>query len=101
MLNSRRIVTALALTGALALGLVTPSHAQSDPWGWRPPIPTPLGYCGSVICPGEYVYIGPSYFSGSPTYAPTFVYPRPLYRSYRHVRRYVARTRRAARPVEQ
>lgn len=101
MLNSRRVVNVLALTGVLALIPVTAAHAQQYEWGWRPPLPTPWGYCGSVICPGYYVYVGPSYFSGSPTYIPTFVYPRPVYRHHRHVRRYVARTRRAAPPAEE
>jgi hypothetical protein len=75
----------IALTGAAVLATATPSHARWYRYGsWNPPIEPGIRHCGGTLCPGEFAYVGISYFSGLPVYTPIYPYAAPVYRSRRH-----------------
>ena len=73
MLNAvREIGTVVALTGALAVATATLSQARWVETGLR----SRHGHARSSVAPGygwshNYVYAGPSYFSGAQAYAPS------------------------------
>jgi hypothetical protein len=87
MPNIRHMVTVIALLGAVAL-LAQPAHAR---WygPWRPPLYTGPGVPGYTI-PPNFVYIGPSIFTGAPVYTAPYG-ALPAYGTYPYAYPYRAR----------
>ena len=86
MLKTRHMVSVFALLGSVAV-MTQPAHAR---WygPWRPPIYTGPGVPGYTI-PPDFVYIGPSIFTGAPVYASPYG-ARPAYGLYRYAYPYRA-----------
>jgi len=86
MLKTRHMVPVFALLGSVA---VMTQPAQARWYGpWRPPIYTGPGVPGYTI-PPDFVYIGPSIFTGAPVYASPYG-ARPAYGLYRYADPYRA-----------
>ena len=86
MRYARHMVIVFALLGGVAV-IMQPAHAR---WygPWRPPIYTGPGVPGYTI-PPDFVYIGPSIFTGAPVYASPYG-ARPAYGLYRYAYPYRA-----------
>ena len=80
MLSSRHMVAVIALFGGVAV-ITLPAHAR---WygSSRPPIYTGPGLPGYTI-PPNFVYIGPSVFTGAPVYTSPYG-ALPAYGLYRY-----------------
>jgi hypothetical protein len=87
MLSSRHMVTVIALLGVVAV-MTQPADAR---WygSSRPPIYTGPGVPGYTI-PPDFVYVGPSIFTGAPVYASPYG-ALPPYGLYRYAYPYRAR----------
>jgi hypothetical protein len=90
MRNAHHMVTVIALLGGVAV-ITQPAHARwyGSP---RPPIYTGPGMPGYTI-PPDFVYIGPSIFTGAPVYASPYG-ALPAYGLYRYAYPYPYRARR-------